>query len=177
MEKESGDKQSLVSLTQAFIKILTDANGADIDLRFVEEHLQTSKRRLYDVINVLSGIGLVERAGKSKVRWISGAAPGLQMASDSGERERELDRMIAKVETEIADLCASELFQRCCWIDPTDAVLCEADPSVALYVLKGPASMSVTLSEEEEPNDSVIECKVEDPRDGEIEWMGVRGSA
>jgi transcription factor E2F3 len=175
MEKDSGDKQSLVSLTQAFIKILTNANGAEIDLPTVERVLQTSKRRLYDVINVLSGIGMVERSGKAKVRWMSGPTPGRGPASDQEERERELDQLIAKVEGEIADLQASELFQKCCWIDTTDAGLCEPDPAFTLYVLKGPPSMSITLPDED-PNDSIILCKIADPRDGQIELIGVRSA-
>ena len=68
------DKQTLVHLTQGFVRILTEANGNDVELATVEKELRTTKRRLYDVTNVLAGVGLVERSGKSKVRWLGSHA-------------------------------------------------------------------------------------------------------
>ena len=172
------EKQTLVSLTQGFIKILTDANGADVELAAVENALKTTKRRLYDVINVLSGVGLVERSGKSRVRWVANQRPMLGEARmDALERERELDRHIAKVESDLADISHSEFFTKFGWIDKDDADLIEPDKSVALYSLRGPPSMSIVVHDDDHDSSDEMRrflCKVDDPRDGQIQLNSIR---
>ena len=174
------EKQTLVSLTQGFIKIITDANGADVELAVVERVLNTTKRRLYDVINVLSGVGLVERTGKSRVRWTGNSRMQVGDVRRQGamERERELDRLITKVESDLADIFRSEFFQKFGWIDKVDADQIEPDPAVALYSLRGPPSMSIAVVDDEDKG-AVDEnrrfvCKVEDPRDGQIQLSQIR---
>jgi hypothetical protein len=166
------ERQTLVALTQSFLKILADANGSEVELTNVEAALKTPKRRLYDVINVLSGVGLVERTGKSRVRMVLGSSgPRLPL----GHHERELDELIRRVDHELLDISNSELFRRCAWIDRADTDLCEPDSTVALYSLRGPPSMSVVIKEaERDPNCHIISCQVEDDHDGHIQFDPVR---
>jgi transcription factor E2F3 len=81
------ERQTLVALTQSFMNILADANVSEVELASVEAELKTPKRRLYDVINVLSGVGLVERTGKSRVRMVSvdSSEPRLTLAHQGRE--------------------------------------------------------------------------------------------
>ena len=175
----SEKKQTLVSLTEGFVKILMDANGADVDLSIVEKVLKTTKRRLYDVINVLSGVGLVERTGTSRVRWTAnkGVSGGDAMRYSAMEREKELDLCLAKVEADLTDLFRSELFQKFGWIDREDANLIEPDQSIALYSLRGPPSMSIIVADEEGKDSDEQKrfiCKIDDRRDGQIELNPIR---
>lgn len=176
------EKQTLVSLTQNFVKILSDANGADVELTTVEQILGTTKRRLYDVINVLSGIGLVERSGKSRVRWTAyqrAMTSDARFVHDLPDKEQELDRLIQAMVNDIQDLSKSDFFQKFAWIDSEDAKLLEPDPSVALYSLKGPASMSINLSDEEKNGDCerrTLLCKLDDPSEGKIQLNAIRPS-
>jgi len=168
-------KQSLVALTQAFLKILADAGGSEVELTSVEAALKTTKRRLYDVINVLSGVGLVERTGKSRVRLVSICLPEPKVAATCQERERELDDLIRRADREITDISNSELFRRCAWIDRADADLCEPDTSDALYSIRGPPSMSIIINGvDPDSSDRIISCQVENPHDGCIQLNPVR---
>ena len=93
---ENEKKNSLVELTKGFIALLATSGGGEIDLSDAEKTLQTQKRRLYDVANVLAGVGLVEKCGKSKVKW-TGAMDGIApMTNDVSltEREQTIDEMI-----------------------------------------------------------------------------------
>jgi transcription factor E2F3 len=165
-------KQSLASLTSAFIKILTDANGADVELSAAEQLLKTTTRRLYDVVNVLAGVGLLTRTAKSRVRWVSTGDESQQSAASSLlERERNLDGLLAKVESDLLEVSNSELFQRFGWIDVNDAMMCSPGDEVTLYWLKGPPTMSITIDPDGTDSEGghTIVCVVEDPSDGPIE--------
>jgi transcription factor E2F3 len=170
-----GEKQTLVALTQSFLKILTDANGSEVELTSVEAALKTTKRRLYDVINVLSGVGLVERTGKSRVRLLSTFLVEPKVTTAHHERERELDELIRRVDHELLDMSNSELFKECAWIDRADADRCEPDYSVSLYSIRGPPSMSIIIKDTDpDSNDRIISCQVENPHDGHIQCHPVR---
>ncbi|XP_037820715.1 transcription factor E2F2 [Lucilia sericata] len=63
---------SLVLLTQKFVALMIK-NGGEIDLRDAAEILDVQKRRIYDITNVLEGIGLIEKTRYSSVvRWRGG---------------------------------------------------------------------------------------------------------
>jgi transcription factor E2F3 len=172
---ESGEKQTLVSLTQGFIKILTGANGGEVELAVIEKTLNTQKRRLYDVINVLAGVGLVERTGKSRVKWISQSTQSAVNNLDVSEKELELDQLIARVDADLQDITSSELFQRFGWIDQEDAYLCEPDESVSLLSLKGPPSMSIAIRNDEyEADAKSILCRIEKPSEGPMQMRSIR---
>jgi hypothetical protein len=167
------DKQTLVSLTQGFIKILTEAKGQDVDLVSVEKRLNTQKRRLYDVVNVLSGCGLIERTGKARVKWVAQECSSGGVRSEVSEKEREIDRLMAKADSDLEDILSSELFERFGWIDQDDADQCEPEMSVSLYSLRGPPSMSVKTSDGEH-GDRCLLCKVEDRQEGQIQLSAIR---
>ena len=49
--------------------MLTDAHLGTIDLNRAAEALKVQKRRIYDITNVLEGIGLIEKKSKNNIRW------------------------------------------------------------------------------------------------------------
>ncbi|KAL5279270.1 E2F4 family protein [Megaselia abdita] len=60
---------SLVALTQKFLTLIHEGNGV-VDLNQAAVALGVPKRRIYDITNVLEGIGLLTKQGPlSKVFW------------------------------------------------------------------------------------------------------------
>ncbi|CAD6999812.1 transcription factor E2F2 [Ceratitis capitata] len=60
---------SLVALTQKFVQLMKRNHGR-IDLKEATELLDVQKRRIYDITNVLEGVGLIEKTRHSSmVRW------------------------------------------------------------------------------------------------------------
>ncbi|KAH8082994.1 hypothetical protein JL720_8506 [Aureococcus anophagefferens] len=54
----------------------TDAPGGILDLNQAATQLEVQKRRIYDITNVLEGIGLIEKRTKNNIAWKgSGVAP------------------------------------------------------------------------------------------------------
>ncbi|XP_017152999.2 transcription factor E2F2 [Drosophila miranda] len=73
---------SLVLLTQKFVQLMK-SNGGSIDLKEATKILDVQKRRIYDITNVLEGIGLIDKGRHcSLVRWRGG---GFNNAKDQEE--------------------------------------------------------------------------------------------
>ncbi|XP_028996214.2 transcription factor E2F6 isoform X2 [Betta splendens] len=51
----------------------TSRQDGTLDLRNVTTDLHTSKRRIYDITNVLSGIKLIKKESANKIKWIGGS--------------------------------------------------------------------------------------------------------
>lgn len=59
---------SLGVLTRKFVDLIQSSNGT-IDLNLVAKTLDVQKRRIYDITNVLDGIGLIDKKPKGNIIW------------------------------------------------------------------------------------------------------------
>jgi hypothetical protein len=57
-----------------------------LDLNVAAETLNTQKRRVYDITNVLEGIGLIEKQTKNKIKWTGVSKYGLTTAAEVRSR-------------------------------------------------------------------------------------------
>lgn len=149
-------KKTLVNLTQDFLDFMMKADGAEIELGKVEQCLGASKRRLYDVTNVLAGIGLIERCGKSKVKWIAentGIEEGTHL-KDLRSQETEIDRMTMFVDKTLKELASSDDFKNFGWVTHEDVGKIVNGEDIALFALRGPNDLSIELPDDEDPNRS-----------------------
>ncbi len=62
-------ENTLMQLTHRFTTLLQNAPQGTIDLNDAAAQLLVQKRRIYDITNVLEGIGLIEKQGKNHVMW------------------------------------------------------------------------------------------------------------
>ncbi|RWS26849.1 transcription factor E2F3-like protein [Leptotrombidium deliense] len=103
---------SLGQLTKKFIGLLRKSPDGVINLNEASQVLEVQKRRIYDITNVLEGVGLLHKTSKNNIKWSGGsidsslAANGENVSKKSLEQEN--DRLEAK-EKAIDDLikCAS----------------------------------------------------------------------
>ena len=58
-------RSSLSLLTKKFVSLIERADRGAIDLNQAAETLNVQKRRIYDITNVLEGIGLIEKKSKN----------------------------------------------------------------------------------------------------------------
>ncbi|CAI5452351.1 unnamed protein product [Caenorhabditis angaria] len=63
-------ENSLHVTTQKFMLLREHTKDKILNLNEAAEFLQVPKRRLYDITNVLEGIGFVQKIGKNAIRWI-----------------------------------------------------------------------------------------------------------
>uniref|UniRef100_H2LYW2 E2F/DP family winged-helix DNA-binding domain-containing protein n=2 Tax=Oryzias latipes TaxID=8090 RepID=H2LYW2_ORYLA len=64
------EMKSLHLLTTKFVQLLEEAENGELDLRHAFSALAVGqKRRIYDITNVLEGIGLIRKLSKNHVKW------------------------------------------------------------------------------------------------------------
>lgn len=68
-ESYSGDRKSLIYLTKNFVDIMKSSENGLLNLAYAGDILNVQKRRLYDITNVLEGIGLIHKTSKNTVQW------------------------------------------------------------------------------------------------------------
>lgn len=60
---------SLAALTKKFIGLMEKSENGILDLNKAADTLQVQKRRIYDITNVLEGVGLIEKKGKNNIMY------------------------------------------------------------------------------------------------------------
>jgi hypothetical protein len=70
-EKHSRYDSSLGLLTKKFLGLVRQSEIEDstVDLNDASKTLGVQKRRIYDITNVLEGIGLIEKKSKNRIHW------------------------------------------------------------------------------------------------------------
>ncbi|XP_024011853.1 transcription factor E2FB isoform X2 [Eutrema salsugineum] len=89
---------SLGLLTKKFINLIKQAEDGILDLNKAADTLEVQKRRIYDITNVLEGIGLIEKTLKNRIQW-----KGLDVSKPG-----ETIESIANLQDEIQNLTAEE---------------------------------------------------------------------
>ena len=60
-----------------------------VDLNIAATQLKVQKRRIYDITNVLEGIGLIEKTIKNKIRWNGGDINDLEMFQNYPNKKKK----------------------------------------------------------------------------------------
>ncbi|KRW99691.1 hypothetical protein PPERSA_03492 [Pseudocohnilembus persalinus] len=83
---------SLSVLTKKFVKRIKESDNNTVDLNETVKDLKVQKRRIYDITNVLEGIGYIEKIHKNKIKWVGGTEdPALE--NEIKEMELELQSL------------------------------------------------------------------------------------
>lgn len=93
---------SLGQLTKKFVHILRSSPGSRIDLNTAARELGVQKRRIYDITNVLEGIGLLQKEGKNHVAWNDDPSVDLSKAPEPVEGSEGTRDRIDSLRTEVA---------------------------------------------------------------------------
>jgi len=83
----------LSQLTQKFADLVMNSVDGSLDLNAAATTLEVQKRRIYDITNVLEGIGLIEKISKNRVRWNS---PRESTMLSDPQKKQEVDKLIAE---------------------------------------------------------------------------------
>lgn len=103
-------EKSLGLLTTKFVTLLQEAKDGVLDLKVAADTLAVrQKRRIYDITNVLEGIGLIEKKSKNSIQW-KGVGAGCNT-------KEVIDRLrYLKAEIEDLDFKEKELDQQKLWL-------------------------------------------------------------
>ncbi|XP_034039761.1 transcription factor E2F5-like [Thalassophryne amazonica] len=88
--------KSLGVLTMKFVRLLREAEDGLLDLKVAADTLAVKqKRRMYDITNVLEGVGLIEKKTKNVIRW---------RGENSSRQTKEMLEQKKTLKAEIAEL-------------------------------------------------------------------------
>ncbi|KAJ8272777.1 hypothetical protein GJAV_G00093320 [Gymnothorax javanicus] len=99
----SRHEKSLGLLTMKFVTLLQEAKDGVLDLKVAADSLAVrQKRRIYDITNVLEGVGLIEKKTKNIIQW-KGENSGCQ-TKETQERVELLKAQMAELELKEQEL-------------------------------------------------------------------------
>uniref|UniRef100_A0A8C5QPG7 E2F transcription factor 5 n=1 Tax=Leptobrachium leishanense TaxID=445787 RepID=A0A8C5QPG7_9ANUR len=119
-------EKSLGLLTCKFVTLLQEAKDGVLDLKVAADTLAVrQKRRIYDITNVLEGIGLIEKKSKNSIQW-----KGVSAGCNTKEILDALKNLKAEIEN--LDLREKELDRQKLWVQQSIKNIMD-DPTNKLF--------------------------------------------
>jgi hypothetical protein len=86
------------------VNLIQSSPGQTIEIDEASSRLAIQKRRIYDITNVLEGIGYIEKLGKNLMKWVGGVQGHYleEEARRVEERMRAVDRSHERIDGMIA---------------------------------------------------------------------------
>ncbi|VAI57619.1 unnamed protein product [Triticum turgidum subsp. durum] len=145
---------SLGLLTKKFINLLKQAEDGILDLNNAAETLEVQKRRIYDITNVLEGIGLIEKTLKNRIRWKGLDDSGVELDDGlSGLQEQALDERISDMREKLRGLTEDENSQRWLYVTEDDIKGLPCFQNETLIAIKAPHGTTLEVPDPDEAGD------------------------
>lgn len=152
----SRQEKSLGILTTRFVSLLQSAPEGILDLKTAADTLAVrQKRRIYDITNVLEGIGLIEKKSKNSIQWL-GAGPGCNSSEvtdkltqlkteikELKEKEAEIEQYYRWCKQSISNLTDDKINKLNAFVH--DAELLEIFPDQTILVVQAPIGTSLSV--------------------------------
>lgn len=133
---------SLGVLTKKFLTLLQHSPDQCIDLNEAVSLLKVQKRRIYDITNVLEGVGLIHKTQKNKIQWVGyGDETGWEERNRGKEEdldmeEGKLDYWIEEIRGSMTELTKHPGYQRYAFLTLED--LKELGRGETVVAIQGP---------------------------------------
>lgn len=155
---------SLGILTKKFINLIKHAEDGILDLNNAAEALEVQKRRIYDITNVLEGIGLIEKTLKNRIQWkgldvsrpgeIEENVPNLQAEVENlSTEECRLDEQIREMQEKLRDLSEEENNQKWLFVTEEDIKGLPCIQNETLIAIKAPHGTTLEVPDPDEAVD------------------------
>jgi len=152
----SRHEKSLGLLTTRFVSLLQDAKDGILDLKQAADTLAVrQKRRIYDITNVLEGIGLIEKRSKNSIQWL-GAGPGCNSREVTDKllglkeelvelenKEMELDQHFSWAKQSIFNIMDDQFNKSVSYVKHDDFLNAFSDKTI--LILQGPAGTQLEV--------------------------------
>ncbi|KAH6789755.1 E2F transcription factor 1 [Perilla frutescens var. frutescens] len=152
---------SLGLLTKKFINLIKHAEDGMLELNKAADTLEVQKRRIYDITNVLEGIGLIEKKLKNRIQW-KGAdvlRPGKVDSDIQGEVENlnveecKLDERIREMQEKLRGLSEVEDNEKWLFITEEDFKNLPCFQNETLIAIKAPHGTTLEVPDPDEAGD------------------------
>lgn len=138
--------------------LLKESPEGVVDLNECSQKLQVQKRRIYDITNVLEGIGILEKKSKNQIQWSKGGnralcdgleidenLRSLQLAERSRLRQKE--NQLNSLIVELKERFSKQIDQKYAYVTCQDLSSIETFKDQLLITLRVPAESKLTVSQ------------------------------
>ncbi|CAA7048087.1 unnamed protein product [Microthlaspi erraticum] len=152
---------SLGLLTKKFVNLIREAEDGSLDLNYCADVLEVQKRRIYDITNVLEGIGLIEKTTKNHIRWKGADNLGQNGLGDQISRlksevesmqseESRLDDLIRERQEALRSLEEDEYCKRYMFMTEEDITSIPRFQNQTLLAIKAPTASYIEVPDPDE---------------------------
>jgi len=183
-------ENSLGELTKKFIQLIKQSENNTIDLNYAVNQLNVQKRRIYDITNVLEGIGLIEKWSKNKIRWKGSLTMNISTNSQEPtsttshhdidedhevqklteelrkleDEERWLDDTILSVENELNEMSKDNLYEQFAYVTYEDIKKLnqtKENSENTLLAIRAPKGTTIEIPDRSTEQDATADIKEE----------------
>nr|XP_043634306.1 transcription factor E2FA-like [Erigeron canadensis] len=155
---------SLALLTRKFINLITHAEDGILDLNNAADTLEVQKRRIYDITNVLEGIGLIEKKLKNRIRWKGPDASKPEELEDDATllqaevqrlsmEEKRLDESIREMQEKMRNFSEDDHSQKWLFVTEDDIKSLPCFQNETLIAIKAPHGTTLEVPDPDEAVD------------------------
>ncbi|KAL1558257.1 transcription factor E2FB-like isoform X2 [Salvia divinorum] len=155
---------SLGLLTKKFINLIKHAEDGVLDLNKAADTLEVQKRRIYDITNVLEGIGLIEKNLKNRIQWkgldvarpgeADESVPALQEELENlNIEESRLDDRIREMQEKLRGLIEDKSNERWLFVTEDDIKCLPCFQNETLIAIKAPHGTTLEVPDPDEAVD------------------------
>mmetsp|Transcript_4993 Transcript_4993/g.13067 ORF Transcript_4993/g.13067 Transcript_4993/m.13067 type:complete len:381 (-) Transcript_4993:192-1334(-) len=156
---------SLGLLTKKFVMLMQQAENGILDLNKAAEELQVQKRRIYDITNVLEGIGLIEKKQKNNIQWkgvssigTTGSAGGSnslqKQVEELKESEHKLDMEIQRTRESLGSLSEDQKFKSLLFVTQADIKGLPCFAKDTLIAIRAPHGSTLEVPDPDQASES-----------------------
>lgn len=148
---------SLGLLTKKFMDLLKESSDGVVDLNACSQRLQVQKRRIYDITNVLEGIGILEKKSKNQIQWRRGGGnwslcDGLEIDENlrnlqqkENMRLKQKENQLNSLIVELKELFSKQIDHKYAYVTCQDLSSIESFKDQLLITLRVPADSKLTI--------------------------------
>lgn len=150
VKKNTRYDTSLSLLTKKFSDLLEKSPNGVVDLNKASQELQVQKRRIYDITNVLEGIGILEKKSKNNIQWKGARGDNKKYVTLKKQLkvleniENSLDQMIESAEKDLIKLNDD----RYGYVTYQDLISIEKFRSKTVMAIKAPPNTHLSVPSE-----------------------------
>ena len=148
--EEGRQENSLCQLTKKVMQYIKNKNKANININELVKDLGVKKRRIYDITNVLQGIGYIEKKGKNEINWTKKNIFNKKNKIKNNiiklyNQINELNTLINETKEELISISTKNDFNRFAYITFMDLINISENEKLNFIVLKANKGTKVEI--------------------------------
>jgi len=172
--EESRQENSLCQLTKKVLQYIRNKKKLNININELVKELGVKKRRIYDITNVLQGIGYIEKKGKNEIIWIKNHLfnkKDMKIKNNTikiNKQINELNDFMDNANKELVSILSNDDFNKFGYITYNDLINFSRNENKDLFIVKASQGTIVNVIDKKTSKKTCEEI-INQFRDGKIE--------